>query len=77
MEPGQLIGTRVRTLIAHTSEGESLRVPVYYRWGASRVRFRAKLTPEGSRLVGPDPDPAVVLPELLELYGAHGLQSSL
>lgn len=33
--------------------------------------------PEGSRLVGPDPDPAVVLPELLELYGAHGLQSSL
>ncbi|QEU11305.1 hypothetical protein [Dermabacter vaginalis] len=77
LEPGQLIGTRVRTLIAHTSEGESLRVPVYYRWGTSRVRFRAKLTPEGSRLVGPDPNPAVVLPELLELYGAHALQSSL
>ena len=77
LEPGQLIGTRVRTLIAHTSRGESVKVPVYYRWGTSRVRFRAKLTPEGSRLVGPDPDPAGVLPELLELYGAHGLQSSL
>lgn len=77
LEPGQLIGTRVRTLIAHTSEGESLRVPVYYRWGTSRVRFRAKLTPEGSRLAGPDNNPAVVLPQLLELHRQNRLNDSL
>ena len=73
LEPGQRIGTRLRTLIAHTSNGESLKIPVYDKWGTARVRFSAKLTPEGARLVGPDPNPAVVLPELLALYRAHGL----
>lgn len=68
LEPGQLIGKRLRTLVAHTARGESVKVPVYYRWGTSSVRFSAKLTPEGSRLVGPDNNPAVVLPELLALH---------
>lgn len=77
LEPGQRIGTRLRTLIAHTSNGESLKIPVYDKWGTARVRFTAKLTPEGARLVGPDPDPAVVLPELFALYSANRLQGSL
>ncbi|OFT20353.1 hypothetical protein [Dermabacter sp. HMSC08H10] len=73
LEPGRPIGRRLRTLIAHLSNGESLRVPVYYRWGTSSVRFTAKLTPEGSRLVGPDNNPAVVLPQLLELHRQNRL----
>lgn len=73
LEPGQFIGKRLRTLVAHTSNGESLKIPVYDKWGTARVRFSAKLTPEGARLVDPDPNPAVVLPELLVLYRAHGL----
>lgn len=77
LEPGQLIGKRLRTLVAHTSRGESVKIPVYYKWGTPQARFTAKLTPEGARLVGPDPNPAVVLPELLALYRANGLQSSL
>lgn len=68
LEPGQLIGKRLRTLVAHTARGESVTVPVYYKWGTPRMRFTAKLTPEGARLVGPDQNPAVVLPELLELF---------
>lgn len=68
LEPGQLIGKRLRTLVAHTARGESVKVPVYYKWGTPTTRFTANLTPEGARLVGPDPDPAVVLPELLELF---------
>lgn len=73
LEPGQLIGKRLRTLVAHTSRGERVKIPVYYKWGTPTTRFTAKLTPEGARLVGPDPNPAVVLPELLVLYRAHGL----
>lgn len=68
LEPGQLIGKRLRTLVAHTARGESVKIPVYYKWGTPTTRFTANLTPEGARLVGPDPDPAVVLPELLELF---------
>lgn len=68
MEPGQLIGKRLRTLIAHTTRGESVKIPMYYKWGTPTTRFSAKLTPEGAGLVGPDPNPAVVLPELLELF---------
>ena len=77
LEPGQRIGTRLRTLIAHTSDGKSLKIPVYDKWGTSRVRFSAKLTPEGARLVGPDNNPAVVLPQLLELHRQHRLNDSL
>ncbi|MDU2058697.1 MAG: hypothetical protein E6719_05255, partial [Dermabacter sp.] len=77
LEPGQRIGTRLRTLIAHTSDGKSLKIPVYDKWGTSRVRFRAKLTPEGARLVGPDNNPAVVLPQLLELHRQNRLNDSL
>lgn len=55
-----------------------LTVPLYELYFFTlTTRFTAKLTPEGASLVGPDPNPAVVLPELLELYRAHGLQSSL
>lgn len=77
LEPGQRIGTRLRTLIAHTSNGESLKIPVYDKWGTARVRFSAKLTPEGSRLAGPDNNPAVVLPQLLELHRQNRLNDSL
>ncbi|MFV8403261.1 hypothetical protein [Dermabacter hominis] len=77
LEPGQLIGKRLRTLVAHTARGESVKVPVYYRWGTSSVRFSAKLTPEGSRLVGPDNNPAVVLPQLLELHRQNQLGGQL
>lgn len=77
LEPGQPIGRRLRTLIAHTSGGESLKIPVYDKWGTSRVRFRAKLTPEGARLVGPDNNPAVVLPQLLELHRQNRLGAQL
>ena len=77
LEPGQRIGTRLRTLIAHTSNGESLKIPVYDKWGTSSVRFSAKLTPEGSRLVGPDNNPAVVLPQLLELHRQNQLGGQL
>lgn len=77
LEPGQLIGTRLRTLVAHTARGEDVKVPVYYRWGTSSVRFSAKLTPEGSRLVGPDNNPAVVLPQLLELHRQNQLGGQL
>lgn len=68
LEPGQFIGKRLRTLVAHTARGDSVKVPVYYKWGTPTTKFTAKLTPEGARLVGPDPNPAVVLPELLELF---------
>lgn len=68
LEPGQLIGKRLRTLVAHTTRSESVKIPVYYKWGTPSTRFSAKLTPEGARLVGPDPNPAVVLPELIALY---------
>lgn len=77
LEPGQLIGKRLRTLVAHTSRGEDVKVPVYYKWGTPQMRFTAKLTPEGARLVGPDPNPAVILPQLLELHRQNRLGGQL
>lgn len=66
--PGVHDGRELRSLNAQTVDGASHMMPVLYRTDRKKNFLSSKLTPEGARYVGPDVNPAVVLPRLLDLH---------
>lgn len=67
-EPGMHDGVELRSLTARMVDGTSTMVPILYRTDGKRDFLSSTITPEGTRYVGPDVNPAVVLPQLLDLH---------
>lgn len=67
-EPGMHDGVELRSLTARMVDGTTHMVPIFYRTDGQRDFLSSTITPEGARYVGSNVNPAVVLPQLLDLY---------
>ncbi len=67
-EPGMHDGVELRSLTARMVDGTSHMVPIFYRTDGQRDFLSSTITPDGARYVGSDVNPAVVLPQLLDLH---------
>lgn len=67
-EPGMHDGVELRSLTARMVDGTSHMVPIFYRTDGQRDFLSSTITPDGAHYVGSDVNPAVVLPQLLDLH---------